>query len=504
MSVMSYRYLKLAGMWIRILLLSITLLACATFVLWQFGGAWVDRFDNFVVKTYQGYHQKRLNHAVSTASKSPKEGVVLFEQFLGDLSEIHKLDRLDRVKRTAFEAIVKVLNNADRSEEALAWAERWAEFDNRDLFAQVWRAKLMRKSQSKLEEGWLLISELYQKVPHSSLIVNEYAEYLIGRKEYTSAYLTVYKAFKKQDSLTGQAWQMYWDTGDDFHAVQMKNISPVIDANGMLSFKLDLPPGIIRLRIDPPMNSRINIVNPMLVNNKVDQSRGFTLLDNPLGLSQMIKVGNRLVTTGDNDPYFYWNMAGVKVSVEKLFFVCTVEETPPDVLEKIIRESDFDAVESDLLEQQEQEAAKVFRVLSEKQRSVAISSSFRNAFFEIFWKGPGENYSQQRKVKEAINGAVEKGSYVFDTVFQVASRAEKLRIDFPSVQGTNYTFEKVELVGDGWSHQVDLNKIDDGLSHMVAHQSANFKVLGNDPYFVLSAPSKGRVIESVVIRGRAH
>ena len=85
-----------------------------------------------------------MAHAVTTASKDPQEGAVLLEKFLNSLPETYKLDRLDGTKRRAFEATVNVLDNLEKGKEALSWAERWADFDDRDLFAQVWRAKLMR------------------------------------------------------------------------------------------------------------------------------------------------------------------------------------------------------------------------------------------------------------------------------------------------------------------------------------------------------------------------
>lgn len=482
------------------MLFSISLLACATLLLWQLGGTWVDQFDVFVVKKYQENYQKRLDSAVSTAARSPKEGVVLLGQFLDDVSEIKKKDRLDRVKRTAFVTIIKVLNNTDRQEEALAWAERWAEFDDRDLFAQVWRAKLMRTSPGRLEEGWLLISEWYRKIPHSSLIANEYAEYLLGRENFTDAFLVAYRLFEQQDSLTGQTWQVFWDMGS---GLQKKDVVPEIDASGRLSFRLDVPAGIVSLRIDPPTNSRISLVDPVLTDNETAPGKSFSLMDIPLGLSQMVRNERTLVTTGGNDPYFSWDMSGVKTSGGKLFFVCTVEEAPPVILEKIFKLADPVVVENELRERQELDAAKTFRVLAEKSRSLAISSSFQDAFFELFWTGSGEDLSEERKVRQAMVGSVDEGSYKFEVVFPVAARAKKVRIDLPDIPGKKYTFKAIELVGDGWSQQVDLNSMDDRLSHMVARQGANFEVLGSDPYFIFSALSGDRIIESVIIRGGA-
>jgi hypothetical protein len=490
------------------MLVVISLLACVTLLLWAFCETSVDRFEVLVVKTYLGHYQKRLDHAVSTASKNPKEGMILVEKLLDDLSKIHKLDRLDGVKRKALETIVKFLSNADKNEEALIWAERWAKFDDGDLFAQIWQAKLMGMSLSRLEDGWILISELYRKIPQSSLIANEYAKYLkkytehlIIRGKFSDAFLIAYKAFEKQDSLTGQVWQIFWDMGTGFNESQMKNLSPEIDANGNLSILLDVPPGVIRFRIDPPRNSHINLVGPMLIDNKTGQGLGFSLLDVPLGFSQMAKVGRILVTKGGDDPFFYWEMSRIKKSGEKIFFVCTVEEALPEVIVEILRQPDPTLVENTLLERGAFEAAKQFRVLSEKQRILDISASFENSFFEVFWAGPGENFSKERKIRKSIGGSFKEGSYEFKVSFPIVARAEKLRIDFPEIQGKKYRFQTVQLVGSEWTHEIDLNKIDDGLNHMVSHQFSSFDVLGSDPYFVFSSPSREQVIESVVIQG---
>jgi hypothetical protein len=257
--------------------------------------------------------------------------------------------------------------------------------------------------------------------------------------------------------------------------------------------------------MDLPMNSRINLVDPRLVDTENGLERRFSLIDVPLGLSQMVIDRRMLLTTGGDDPYLYWDMASFETSSGKLFFVCNVEETPPgSVVEKILSQSSLDVVEKDLLGRQEIEAAKLFRQLAEEQLGRALAVSFKDAFFEFFWKGAGEDFSKERKIRKTVDGSVEEEYYRFKVVFPVAARPEKMRIDLPDVQSKKYTFKTIELVGDGWSQQVDINSIDDRLSHMVARQGANFEVLGNDPYFVFPAPSGGRIIESVIIRGGAR
>jgi hypothetical protein len=498
-----YRYLQLAGMWVRVVLLVITLFACAVFLLWQFGGPWINQFDTFVVKTYNGYYQKRLNRGISEASKDPKQGVVLLEQFLAELSEINKLDRLDRIKREAFKSVVQVLDNEGKTEEALVWAERWVEFDGRDLFAQVSRAKLMRKIPMKIEEGWSLISEWYRKIPNSSLIANEYAEYLVGRGQIPDAFLAAYRAFEKQDSIKEQGWQIFWDTGKNFNAGQMKNVLPSIDAYGKLSLILDVPPGVIRVRIDPPMNSRIILLNPVVIYGKKDQETKYSLLDKPVGLWHMVRTGKTLVTTGGNDPYFYWDISEVKTPGEKIVFSSTVELSPPQVIEKILTQPNLDTVERELINRQELGAAKLFYVLSERQRNLELSSMLNDAFFELFWKNTGENFTSERRVRKPIHGTVKKESFSFEVIIPIAVQAEKLRIDLPDIVGKSFTFKTIELVGDGWAHKVDLNKINDGLSHMVERQSTSFEVIGIDPYFEFFSASGDKIIQSVVIRGEA-
>jgi tetratricopeptide (TPR) repeat protein len=500
-SVMDYRHVKLAGLWTRILLLAIFLLACTTFLLWQYGGSWVNRFDDFVVKAYQGYHWKRLNSALVTVNKDSIEGIQLLDELLADLDQIYKLDRLDRVKRKAFEEIVKALNSSGKNIEALAWAENWAEFDERDLFAQVWRAKLMRMSQSTYDEGWQLISEWYQKIPQSNLIANEYAEYLIERGQYADAYLAAHKAFEKQDSLKGQKWQVFWDTGNDFNASQMATVLPEIDTSGRLSILIDVPPEVVRLRIDPPANARINLVAPALYDNNQGQEKKISLLDASLGLSQMMRHGSTLSTTGGDDPYFYWDMSGMQLSGGKLFFVCDIEETLPGVMAKIFSQSVHEGVVDALMERQEIKSAKQFQDLAGKQHNTDNAMKFEGAFFEVFWKKSGENFSQKRKVRTQINGLVEDGAYRYEVTLPIGAHVEKLRIDLPDLLGAKFKFEAVELVGHKWSHQVDLSKVDDGLSHMIARQSGSFEVMGSDPYFIFEVSPKGRVIEAVVVRG---
>lgn len=500
-----YKYIKLFGMWLRIVFLAISLMACATFLLWQFGGNLVNRFDDFVVAKYQGHYGKRLADAISITSKDPSQGVVLLEELLNDLSEVRKRDRLERLKRMSYENIVQALETQGKVAQALSWAERWVAFDELDIFAQLRLSRLLYVAPGRKDEGKDLLDALYRKIPESSLVVGEHAERLFKEGDLIGAFLAVSQIYKTQDSLSGQYWQVFWDTGQGFNEKQNKDVYPAIADNGSFSFPLELPAGIQMLRIDPPIASNIFISKPMLICNYGGKEKILNLWEVPLGLSDMEQRGSDLIATGRSDPYFKWTLPP-EMRFSGPFsgrVVARVEEAWPDLMERVAASSDVDDLLTRLIKMGELEAARMLQTIRDRQISSKVESLGKTQL-DIYWKRKGEPFVEERKVRAPLSGRLEGKKYYFEMNIPLKANPVEVRIDFPDVEGVKYILEPLRIMSGENDYQIDLNVVDLVVQHMVERDGNHFKVTGEDPYFSVVLPAGGQVVDSVIVRGVAQ
>lgn len=364
------QYIKLTGLLTRIILVIGFFLAIGTLLLWQFGEKWINRFDAYIINKYQEYYELRLSEAVTEISNKTEEGQILLEQLINDLDGIQKRDRLEHLKRSAFAKMVKTLKATGKRDQALAWAERWTKFDGLDLYAQLELSRLLYDIPERRKEGLELLDDLYRKLPESSLIAGEHAKRLYESGDMVGAFLSVYNIYQIQDSLSGHFWQIFWDTGLGFNESQRKDVMPLVDANGNLTISIEILRGVKKLRIDPPISSRIVISDPKLIRNDSGQDHVLNICNESLGLSEMTHNGMELITTGGNDPYFYWTLP-TKFDGSTAYkgrITARVEEAFPEVMLRISKLADAEKIALQLEIMENQEAAKQLRILVAKNK----------------------------------------------------------------------------------------------------------------------------------------
>lgn len=496
-----FNLLKKIGLWLRLALLMLTLLGGTVFMIWHLEGQWVNQVDEFVVKSYTDKYMDRLNHATDNGAVSSTESIVLLAELQSDLSNIYKGYRLAGIKRKAFHVLVEILYDAGKYGEALVWAERWVEFDNRDLLAQVWLVKLMREMPSRYEESWLLIKRLYHKIPSSNLIATEYVEFLIQRQEFADAFIAAFDIYERQEPLIGKPWQIFWDTGDGFNGVQGRNVFPSIDDVGGMSFRLDVPSGVKQLRIDPPALSRINLMAPMLVDGINGGNVLLDFLNAPVSFTEMFKGATGFQTEGKWDPSFCWDMSSVKDAGGKLFFTCTIEKALPDILGKIIQDYGIDSLTKDLLSRHQYHLVEQLKLFVGKFRDNKILLLYQDAFLQVFYRENNESFSEKKQVRQLLHGRVVGGEYIFDTSFPLEGGVSQIRIDFPSIKGQRYIFKSLILFAGGKSYPLNIVETTSLELHMLGRQGDVFKVKGDDPYFIFAVPPSEVSFDRIFVKG---
>ena len=358
-------YIKRVGNLARIILVIGFFLALGMLLLWQFGEKWITQFDAYIINKYQGFYEVRLSEALTEIASKPEEGKVLLEKLMSDLDDIQKRDRLEHLKRSAFAKLVETLKATGQRDKALAWAEKWTKFDRLDLYAQLELSRILYDSPERRKEGLALLEDLYRKLPESSLIAGEQAKRLYESGDMVGAFISAYNLYQNQDSLSGHYWQIFWDTGLGFNEAQRKDVMPLVDANGNLTISIEILSGVQKLRIDPPISSRIVISNPKLIRNDGSRDHVLDICNESLGLSDMTQNGMELITTGGNDPYFYWTLPNEfdGSTAYKGKIKARVEEAFPEVMLRISKLSDAEKIASRLEIMENQEAAKQLRIL---------------------------------------------------------------------------------------------------------------------------------------------
>ncbi len=501
--VMKSSYLRLTGMWVRIVLLVITLLACATLLLWQFGGSWVNQFDGFVVKTYQGHYQSRLSKAVTILSRSPSEGVTLLDELLVDLRDVSKRDRLERLKRRTLKQLVQALETKGDIVQALDWAERWVDFDKMDIYAQLWLSRLLSVTPGREDEGRILLGDIYKKMPESPVIIDEYAERLFEEGKVVEAFLAASRTYATQDSLKGQLWQVFWDTGEGFNAKQKMSIMPPLGGEDRIILPFEVPGTVRRLRVDPPIASRIVIAEPRMIRMDANQEYTLNLWEVSLGLVDISKQGTELTTSGGDDPYFFWTLPPELTSHPGVFsgrVEAYLEEAYPAVMERIAALPEGDTLDVFLNEMAESEALRHLQVIRERQKRLQ-TASLKGKKLEFFWKSPGEVFVAERRVKADLVGSFEEDRLRFDVSAPLDKSLAELRIDLPDIVGVEYTIEFLEILGGKGLQRINLSVVNTVQEHMVERDGARFRVIGVDPYFSVILPGGVQVVDSVRIRG---
>jgi hypothetical protein len=496
-------------------------LALVLCFVWIFEESFVLDMGRKITGTYSATYRNKLKVAKTALSNSPDRGISQLEALLADLALVEKGDRLAPIKVQALESLVSVQEKNGVIERALAAAEQWSSFDNRDLFGHFALARLLFKTPGRQNEGAQILNRLKKLAPAHPEFVNLYneleiiAEILLKEDKLVEAFLVLRHSLLTPEALRGRMWQIFWDMGTGFSNGQRESFFPTFEVNGEFEIPFAVPGAARALRLDPPPNVRMVIEEPVLLRSKNAGQYGTDLLDLSLRFNQMSQVGNILITIGGNDPFFSWD---VPASLDEVYsdyiFSAYVHEELPSLVYDLLRHPEADSLKALLEAAGEKEAAEQLAEISRKisrqaefQKQVVKAQKLINVqqgSMVVFWRQGEERFNEHRKIGLPFRGVLAHDQLLFDFSMHIDSSVSQLRIDFPEGAGVEYSIESVEIYADGHRHTINLGRTDTTTSPGLKKDGNRFLTIGPDPYFYFAFQGEQGPVETVRIQGRAQ
>ncbi len=285
----------------------------------------IDRFGARVVERYTADADRKLAHARSAAADRGVDGLSAAVAFATELSTIQKMDRLDGHKKDTLDVIVRTYAGAGDSPAALRWVEHWLAFDDRDLDAWLWKARVLSHVAGREEEGSQLLESLYRRLPEVSSIAHEYFAMLCGRGRFVDALEVVDHHMSRQYGSRDACWRVYWDLGHGFSEAQSRKITPVAAPDGTRSFVFQIAGDPRRIRFDPPPSSRLMIAVPEIRL----PGRTIALGHADLVTNDVSRDGNTWITGGGTDPFLDWEVPAGQRTAGEIVFAAKLSVAPP-------------------------------------------------------------------------------------------------------------------------------------------------------------------------------
>ncbi|MFT5698318.1 MAG: tetratricopeptide (TPR) repeat protein [Desulforhopalus sp.] len=476
------------------ILLFISIIAVVVAGIFFYKGSIIDQVDQFIVSKYVGKYQQKLETAKQLISIDTVKSNYAFVTLLSDLEPIKAMDRLAPIKRQTLTLLTENLIESGDIERALFWSELWVQFNDQDLLALAQRAKLVYLTQGRKEEGLILLTELYRKVPEAQIITDTYADALEQEGKLSEAFLSLSRSLTFNGSPKENAWQIYWDKGQGFNPKDMHVIRTITDKENKVVLNFELDGGTKNLRLDPPSYSRLSFFDPKVLITAGGRRETVHLADVPLQFHNMSQYGKRVQTSGGIDPYVFWKMPESPLHETKAITIeLSLDVVFPDKMIRLVTSEDGDAIETDLLAKGEMlavEHLKSIRKQSREQHTESMmdaNKKLENLLFgqslEVYWRKSGSVFSEKQKNNSQLNCNVVDEKVSFDILIPIHGTPDELRLDFPDIKGVSYNLKQMEIVQGENAQEIDVANLAFTLKNNVKKEGNVIEVLGNDPHF---------------------
>ncbi len=352
------------------LLFLMSLMAITIAYIWIFNPLVIRNLDAFVISRYTSKTKSQLHQANTLIAKGKDEDALrILKSITEELKDIKKQDRLAPIKQKTINKIVQVYTKRKEFKDALKWLDIWLAFNDRDLVAQVKRAKLLTKIPGREMDGEKIISELYDKVPMFHDVVFSHIDILIKNRKYTEAYLAAYNYSTSLDlQIADMNWEVYWDTGKNFNRSQKKKVNPTRDNFGYLNFSTIIPRGSLKhFRIDYPSNVKLLISNATISFDDSVQKSSLLLENLVVRWNNIISSDKGIFLTDGQYPYLYFEVPeGMGINGEvKIIFRAKISAAIPKKLSNLLSDSKIrDNILNDLFAIGDYEAADYINYLN--------------------------------------------------------------------------------------------------------------------------------------------
>ena len=244
---------------LRVLFLGVCIVAIGARVVWTKYPEQVQEVDDWIVRTSEHDVRRELNRAKKAQTAGdPEKAIGHFLNVVDATEGIKRGDRLEVVRTPSLIALRDHHYGEGRLEEALAWADKLHELDERNLANELARAKLFG-SLGKVDESIALLAWLNDltqgksqyELAHFDQLVSaargkEAVEVLVGMKAASGIELPL-KGWEIRYRLTETPWSkvvgfdLGLDLGDE--DVSQGGIALGVPADTLREIRIDAPRG---------------------------------------------------------------------------------------------------------------------------------------------------------------------------------------------------------------------------------------------------------------------
>lgn len=382
---MYQKYFKWFLTSLRAVLMLLALSALLVVGIWTYEEEAVNQFGKDLAEEYTSHYRFRLDGGMALADAGDISGLTTL---LSDIDSVKKQGRLDPIKRAALSKVVSTLSASKKYAEAMVWNETWLAFDDRDIAARLSHAQLLIASEEHYEEGMNKLAALQHKVPAVAAVSDAYIKQLANEKRFYDAFMVVDSISElylgRTTDWMDKPWDVFWDTGNSFNALQRTLVTPRVNDKGELELEFDLEASVQGIRIDPPARTELTIANLHIAQAKGKEGEGYSIPAASLKLNQIERSSTALVSAGGTDPYFIWKQPATMIVAKKQRWVfrANVTKPLPEALSPLFTPLAAEQIVA-TLEQQGNDASLQrylhFNKLESAAESAAVSSTSQDA-----------------------------------------------------------------------------------------------------------------------------
>jgi hypothetical protein len=481
--------------WLLMVVSSFGILMLLTFLFYP---SLVNSLGQKIVASYVASYQ--LESSAILKIENDSEQIFSLEKQLVDLQDIKKGDRLAPIKRVYLEKVSNLYFKEKNYPKAMEWALVWMSFDDKDLFANIRYISALYEQPEYRSEARAQLNKLLVKVPESAMISKLGVQYSIANTGLLDAVTIALNHVDASYPNYAQNWQIFWDTGDGFKAGQSALIYPTIHSDYAVTFDVDLPKGVKKIRLDPPPNSNYEFRQFTMNWN----DRALILQNQPLKLHHMeIKTGV-LRTSGGGDPYFSWTVEDAFSSVvQKVSFSFDISPALPDWTDQFVSGKLAAKARNVLAESANTELLQQLLSLQKKSVSDGLQPALSQLAMAdklevtVYWSLEEKHFSETRR--STGQAAIKTRDRVFEIELEMNSLARRLRFDFPNSDNAVIEIMQLQLLNGNQLVDVDLVDANYKLMNNISREGRVFSLLGRDPHFAITIDEL--LVERLIVRG---
>jgi tetratricopeptide (TPR) repeat protein len=480
---------------IRVLLLILAVLGLVTFASWASLRPQVDDIEHWLVTRYESPYRNRLANARQNLDTQPDVGVVDLQDLLDDLQEVRARDRLDPVKREAYRLLFDTLYQGGDLAQALQWVERWVEFDQNDLRARVGQAQTLVRIPSRRQEGQALFSRIFKLAPEVHWIAEAYALDLLQYREDVERFVDIVEGLQASQRSRVSVWRVYWDGGHGYREQDSLVVNVRTTAEDVGSLRCEIPAATQALRIDPLAGQPLLLLEPTLSVDYSDRTVSQAVLEQSLGLHEILLAENALVVSDGTDPYFHWTLSPEQSGgLYEVRFQAVFRTMLPQRIAQLLATDSFTVLQEQVVQSGQTGLARRMRAL---RRGL-----LQQRPFQLFWASAGTPFSE-RHSRWVYLGPEQSGlpGSAYDLHISIDDNVDRLRMDFPELEGIIYEVKSIEVVTSSSNTRFDPDEVGVLDLNSLEREKNRFRVVGNDPSFTVEIPNGEHRAIALQVRG---